>query len=207
VSSWPSSSHAEVIAIFTALLTAPSYCKVKINTDSQTCIDTFKYIMSRCLTIRQWLRINNHFIWLMILETIKTKNLSVLFFKVKAHSGVIFNEQVDRLAKNALSLEPIQFNVIDTGPLFVIPTWDIFSVDINTRNFIKQMHKYINLYAWKNQNRIRKLLTDDPSDQSSSDWQLAWKRLSIRNYYTSIKQSHKRSFLFKLIHNELPSCN
>ncbi|RHZ45287.1 hypothetical protein Glove_682g6 [Diversispora epigaea] len=72
VSSWPSSSHAEVIAIFTALLTAPSQCKVKINTDSQTFI----------------------------------------LFKVKAHSGVIFNEQVDRLAKNALNLEPIQFNII-----------------------------------------------------------------------------------------------
>ena len=141
----------------------------------------------------------------MILETIKTKNLSVVFFKVKAHSGVTFNEQVDRLAKNALSLEPIQFNIIDTGPLFVIPTWDIFPVDINTRNFIKQMHKYTNLYAWKSQNRIRRLFTNDPSDQSSSDWQLAWKRLSIRNYYTSINQSHKRSFLFKLIHNELPT--
>ncbi|RHZ58976.1 hypothetical protein Glove_366g29 [Diversispora epigaea] len=205
VSSWPSSSYAEVIAIFTALLTAPSQCRVKINTDSQTCIDTFKYIMTRSLTTRQWLRINNHVVWLKILETVKSKSLSVILFKVKAHSGVNFNKQVDRLAKNALNLEPIQFNIIDTGPLFTIPTWDIFSVNINTRNFIKQIHKYINLYTWKSQNRIKKFLTDDPSDQSNSDWKLAWKRLSIRNYYTSIKQSNKRTFLFKLIHNELPT--
>ncbi|RHZ83397.1 hypothetical protein Glove_95g62 [Diversispora epigaea] len=182
VSSWPSSSHAEVIAIFTALLIAPSQCKVKINTDSQTCIDTFKYIMTRSLTTRQWLRLNNHVVWLKILETVKSKSLSVILFKVKAHSGVNFNEQVDRLAKNALNLEPIQFNIIDTGPLFTIPTWDIFFVNINTHNFIKQIHKYINLYTWK-----------------------TWKRLSIQNYYTSIKQSNKRTFLFKLIHNELPT--
>ncbi|RHZ54202.1 hypothetical protein Glove_429g60 [Diversispora epigaea] len=169
VSSWPSSSHAEVIAIFTALLTAPSQCKVKINTNSQTYIDTFKYIMTRSLTTRQWLRLNNHVVWFKILETVKSKSLSVILFKVKAHSGVNFNEQVDRLAKNALNLEPIQFNIIDTGPLFTIPTWDIFSVNINTRNFIKQIHKYINLYTWKSQNRIKKFLTDDPSDQSNSD--------------------------------------
>ncbi|RHZ87981.1 hypothetical protein Glove_27g56 [Diversispora epigaea] len=205
VSSWPSSSHAEVIAIFTALLTAPSQCKVKINTDSQTCIDTFKHITTRSLTIRQWLRINNYLVWLRILETINTKSLLVLLFKVKAHSGVTFNEQADRLAKDALNLEPIQFNIIDTGPLSAIPTWDKFSVNINTRNFIKQMHKYINLYTWKSQNRIKKLLTDDPLDQSSSDWKLAWKLFSIRNYYISIKQSNKHTFLFKLIHNELPT--
>ncbi|RHZ90134.1 hypothetical protein Glove_7g44 [Diversispora epigaea] len=198
VLSWPSSSHAEVIAIFTALLTAPSQCKVKINTDSQTCIDTFKYIMTRSLTTRQWLRINNHVVWLKILETVKSKSLSVILFKVKAHSGVNFNEQVDRLAKNALNLEPIQFNIIDTGPLFIIPTWDIFSCPTLRSG-------QINLYTWKSQNRIKKFLTDDPSDQSNSNWKLAWKRLSIRNYYTSIKQSNKRTFLFKLIHNELPT--
>ncbi|RHZ82226.1 hypothetical protein Glove_110g49 [Diversispora epigaea] len=151
-----------------ALLTAPSQCKVKINTDSQTCIDIFKYITSKPLTTRQWLRLNNHIVWLRILETVKTKDLSVILFKIKAHSGVIFNE-VDRLAKNALNLKPIQFNIIDTGPLFTVPTWDIFFVNINTRNFIKQMHKYINLYTWKSQNRIKKFLTDDPLDQSSSD--------------------------------------
>ncbi|RHZ58978.1 hypothetical protein Glove_366g45 [Diversispora epigaea] len=94
VSSWPSSSHAEVIAIFTALLTAPSQCKVKINTDSQTCIDIFKYITSKPPTTRQWLRLNNHVVWLKILETVRTKGLSVILFKVKAHSRMIFNEQI-----------------------------------------------------------------------------------------------------------------
>ncbi|RHZ59961.1 hypothetical protein Glove_360g41 [Diversispora epigaea] len=159
VSSWPSSSHAGVIAIFIALLTAPLQYKVKINTDSQTCIDTFKHITIRSLTIRQWLRINNYLVWLRILETINTKSLLVLLFKVKAHSGVTFNKQADRLAKDALNLEPIQFNIIDTGPLSAIPTWDKFS----------------------SQNRIKKLLTDDPLDHN------------------------KRTFLFKLIHNELPT--
>ncbi|RHZ83017.1 hypothetical protein Glove_100g10 [Diversispora epigaea] len=41
------------------------------------------------------------------------------------------------------------------------------------------MYKYINLYTWKSQNRIKKLLTDDPLDHN------------------------KHTFLFKLIYNEL----
>ncbi|RHZ70361.1 hypothetical protein Glove_272g24 [Diversispora epigaea] len=215
MSSWSSSSHAEVIAIFTALLTAPSQCKVKINTDSQTCIDTFKHITTRSLTIRQWLKINNYLVWLRIihvpkidfgflriLETINTKSLLVLLFKVKAHSGVTFNEQANHLAKDALNLEPIQFNIIDTGPLSAIPTWNKFSVNEGYRT--NNLRKYYVYYdKVKSQNHIKKLLTDDPLDQSNSDWKLAWKCLSIRNYYTYIKQSNKCTFLFKLIHNEL----
>src|SRR5205823_3122509 len=39
VSNWPSSTRAEIAAIFLALLTAPKYSRVEIHTDSQCAID------------------------------------------------------------------------------------------------------------------------------------------------------------------------
>jgi ribonuclease HI len=202
---WPSSSHAEVVAILTALLVTPEYCKVDIKTDSSVCIENFKRVTSPYITTRGWLKIKNYIVWAMIVETIKQKSLSLNLIKVKAHSGITYNEKADLLAKNALTLPSITFNLMDAHIISAIPTWNNIAIEISMREFIKQFHRYNNLDSWSNQARIKSLLISDTCTFSQSNWQSVWKDLSIKGLHTSTRQSHKRSFHFKLLHDELPT--
>ena len=61
VQNWPSSCRAEATAILIAILTVPREKVIKIYTDSQNCIDTFKKVakIDPKLTTRRWLKINN----------------------------------------------------------------------------------------------------------------------------------------------------
>ena len=121
---WPSSSKAETIAIFTALLTIPENKNVKIHTDSQTCIDTFNKLLKPHpkFTIKKLLKTTNWTIWTKIMETVQSKKLKVELIKVKAHNGDFFNEKADLLAKEALNLPPIEISCQETGPITAPPT-------------------------------------------------------------------------------------
>ena len=50
-SPWPSSNHAELIAIICALLSSPPSLTINIYTDSSTAISTFNYIISNNLLL------------------------------------------------------------------------------------------------------------------------------------------------------------
>ncbi|CAB4443469.1 unnamed protein product [Rhizophagus irregularis] len=85
---WPSSSRAEAAAIYAALSASPVNSVVKIYTDSQTAIDDLK----RCSSLtysnsRLYYKTTNFELWAIIQQLIIDKNLSVLPFKVKAHSN------------------------------------------------------------------------------------------------------------------------
>ena len=56
-------------------------------------------------------------------DSIKDR-LSVVFYKVKAHSGNEYNEEADRLAKNALGINK---GYIDPYSIFSISTLFLFS--------------------------------------------------------------------------------
>ena len=103
VQDWPLSCRAEVTAILVTLLATPRDNETTIITDSQNCITTYKLISKEDpkLTHRRWLKVKNWSIWSNIIEIVKKKDLKLLFKKVKAHSGNRYNEEVDKLVKNA----------------------------------------------------------------------------------------------------------
>ena len=47
LSQWPSSTRAELFAIFLALLTAPTHSHVSINSDSQVAINGLSFLIAR----------------------------------------------------------------------------------------------------------------------------------------------------------------
>src|SRR5581483_11094420 len=94
-----SSSKAENFAILTALIVCPESTNIKIYTDSQCTIDSFNRFPST--SPRRKLKQNNFLIWHAIFHIISSLKLSVQLFKIKAHSGIILNEQADQLAKDA----------------------------------------------------------------------------------------------------------
>jgi len=112
----PSSSIAELAAIFTAILVAPPLCQIKIYTDSSTVIAQFnkyKLLSSISPSQRPFLKIINVYLWNGIFQVINTLALEVTLHKVKAHSGNHANEQVDKLAKDALVSSALHFTVND----------------------------------------------------------------------------------------------
>ena len=112
--SCPSSSSAELGAIFTAILMAPKYCRITIFTDSQAVIQQFaKFKSIRCFSpsIRPLQKITNYPLWFSLFEVIDKQHLTIVMRKVKAHSGDLYNEKVDQLAKQCYDSSALLFNL------------------------------------------------------------------------------------------------
>src|SRR5438477_10528706 len=150
---WPSSSKAEAIAIFTALLTVPKSRKVEIFTDSQTCIDILHklQIPHPKFTRRKLFKIKNWSIWIKIREVIQSKKLKVKLTKVKAHEGDYFNERADQLAKTALNSPALIIKDREASSISVVPLWNDIIIDIPIREFIKEINKKAINKRWTEQ--------------------------------------------------------
>ncbi|POG77078.1 hypothetical protein GLOIN_2v1550909, partial [Rhizophagus irregularis DAOM 181602=DAOM 197198] len=89
---WPSSTRAEIMAVLTCLIVCPPNSLINIFTDSQCTIDTFTSLSNYKITPRRKQKINNIILWQAIQQIIAEINLQVRFTKVKAHSGVEYND-------------------------------------------------------------------------------------------------------------------
>ncbi|EXX66328.1 hypothetical protein RirG_124840 [Rhizophagus irregularis DAOM 197198w] len=88
------------MAVLTCLIVCPPNSLINIFTDSQCTIDTFTSLSNYKLTPRRKQKINNIILWQAIQQIIAELNLQVRFTKVKAHSGVEYNDKADKLAKD-----------------------------------------------------------------------------------------------------------
>src|SRR3954463_447469 len=144
VTSFPSSSAAELGAIFTAGLVAPQYCRIKIYTDSQSVIQQFnKFKSIRCFSpsIRPLLKINNYPLWFSLFEVIDEQNLSLILHKVKGHSGDLYNEKVDQLAKNCLDSAALTFSLSNLKQYYY--RYNGMCITVPIRPFIKDITQSI----------------------------------------------------------------
>lgn len=91
----PSSTKAELYAIYAALLITDKRIQIRINTDSKCSLDIIKNKYNAHLTERNLLKINNHFLIEAIRDEIKRFQHKPIFIKVKAHTGVELNERAD----------------------------------------------------------------------------------------------------------------
>jgi ribonuclease HI len=109
VADWPSSARSELTAIIAALLTVPAYNKVEILTDNANCISIYEKLKkpNPKRTLRRWMKNKNWFLWMRLTEILHKKYLVLELKKVKAHSGNVFNETVDKLAKEGRDKEKI----------------------------------------------------------------------------------------------------
>jgi ribonuclease HI len=104
---YPSSTKAELFAQYICLKYAPSNVKITILTDSQVSIDQIEGYTNNKTTERNKLKMTNHFILAAIKEEINKFDIKPKFIKVKAHNNIFWNEQVDKIAKEAAE-EPEQ---------------------------------------------------------------------------------------------------
>ncbi|CAB4428144.1 unnamed protein product [Rhizophagus irregularis] len=86
--------------ILTALLVSTSAATVIIHTDSQAATDGYnKSSRLQSISSRRFNKINNTSLWAAIHFIIKTLKLTITFDKIKAHSGITFNDIANALAK------------------------------------------------------------------------------------------------------------
>ncbi|PKK72901.1 hypothetical protein RhiirC2_362367 [Rhizophagus irregularis] len=96
----PSATKAEILAIVTALIIAPSYSSITIFTDSQAAIDGFnKSSQLRYISPRRFNKINNTILWAALHHNIQKLNLIVDLKKIRAHSDNLIMIELTYLQK------------------------------------------------------------------------------------------------------------
>jgi ribonuclease HI len=208
IENWPSAYKAEATVILLALLTVPSERDIEIVTDNQNCIDMMKKIREQHpkQTLRKWMKAKNWQIWLRIQHVIREKKIQVKMKKVQAHSTNNFNNEVDRLAKDAKEDPSIEWKEPTGMSLLASPLWYNLPIDISTRALIKELNKKEIVVKWTDQNRICKKWIKEIQNDNDFSWQLFWKNCKDGGSLdTSFRQKKEKAFRMKLIHNELPT--
>ena len=109
---WPCSFKAELVAILSAIITAPRNCSIQIFTDFQSVISKYNNLTNN-KPISQSLNILNTpygSIWNTLLNFIKSYNLNITFYKVTAHQDNEFNNKADQLAHSYQIAPYLLFN-------------------------------------------------------------------------------------------------
>ena len=84
----------------------------------------------------------DNLLWTILREVIQINNITLTFQKVRAHSGNLYNEKVDKLSKaahNNQDVNVLMVNASQFDTMNVIPTWKKFTVETNFRKFIAQL--------------------------------------------------------------------
>ena len=152
---WPSSTKAELLAIYLALLTTEENCTVKIFTDSQNAINQinkFKYETS----VGRKNKTHNHILIEAIMKIVKSAKIDLKLTKVKVHDGIWGNEIVDDLAKQGLYDNRIITRDIGDETNFRL-SWYGHKVEHNNIKFVKMLNNVKMELKENNLNRMKNL--------------------------------------------------
>ena len=195
---FPSSTRAESFAALAALLTAPFGCHVDIYTDSAAVISLSSQHVS---TTRSFFKDNNNITWAMIRDLISSMSLTVTFHKVKAHSGIQLNDEVDSIASSAHFDNTNLLELINIGQqqISVIPKWRNITIDQHLRHFITSVSRSKGFEKWFN------LFRNTKYRSQYIDWDATFFLLNSDNdkLHTSFTSSRRKVRKLKLLIEEI----
>ncbi|PKC12454.1 hypothetical protein RhiirA5_396918 [Rhizophagus irregularis] len=195
LSLWPSSTRAELVAIFLALLTGPMNAKIKIYTDSLYMINNRHNKLGRKL-----LKQSNSLILLKIDILLQEKKMDLVLVKVKGHSGDVMNEMVDKLAKNTSNDSGYfnnRFNYSNRKVRF-FPTFKQIPIEYNLRKFIKTLMNTKVAAEWS--------MLKSNGHEIPIDWNITWNLIHRYKGFNciSVKKHWHLIFIVKLFAKLLP---
>ena len=151
---WPSSTRAELLAIYTALLVSPTNRTIIIKTDSQAAIDGITKSYSYDAH-NKWLSASNRTLLRNIDYITKFKSLNVEYVKIKAHSGIEGNEIADSLANQGRRGPHFDTNFGIFPKATFSPHWNNISIEMPIRKFIKELNQTYHQASWSINRPIR----------------------------------------------------
>src|SRR5260364_445880 len=166
---WPTSTRAELGAIWTAILAMPHGAEVHIYTDCACAINAIKKGKKVSRT-REDLKLKNGSVLRAIIECWKKKKLRLHTHKVKSHSGNVMNEKADRLAKKgATDLHLIKVRSELTRTMSVYPQWENSIIDQPLRKFVNTMMIVHYDVEWASLSATEDLLQNVAEESSSKN--------------------------------------
>ncbi|GBC46019.2 ribonuclease H-like domain-containing protein [Rhizophagus irregularis DAOM 181602=DAOM 197198] len=209
---WSSSSRAEAAAIYAALSASPANSVVHIYTDSQSSIEGLKHcLLSDYSDSRLYYKTTNFELWAIIQQLIVDKQLSVLPFKVKAHSNFYWNDFADSLANTAhTSDDAVLISRLDLAAVYdYIMIYDDVICESNPRHLFKRYHRMLYMKDLLALFRFHFIsLLTDPS-RYMVDWALTWHTLMFQpkfdNSFTKENVSRHHTLKFQLFLEDLPT--
>ena len=144
----PSSTTAEIFAIYSALELIHKEQEVIIKTDSQAAIEGIISFQKNKLNIRKQLKLTSYPIQTAIHQIMSGMNIKPTFIHVPAHTGLEYNELADKLAKEATTLtKKHDVNQSLTNNMRVLHEDDHRTEEYPTNRIQKSNHKnnYIRL--------------------------------------------------------------
>ncbi|CAB4405875.1 unnamed protein product [Rhizophagus irregularis] len=189
---YPFAFRSEIYALLSALKALPPHSSVVINTDCASLISFWHQFIDRPF-IPKLLRQPNHLLWLSVRHYFYTKQLSVTFQKVSAHSENLLNNQVDSLAKDAHFLLQPTFTPVALLKAPCIILYDSLPVEVNIRHFFKSIYEARNLLSFSSLSRFSLLAPVD-----TFDWEGIFFWLSRSKVFTTHNNGHKGLLAFRL---------
>ena len=126
--------------------------------------------------------------------------------KVKAHSGVEYNEVADKLAKDGISHSICEPDIQSLSSVNAVGCWKTNQIEVPFRGFTKKIGTTKHTAEWRLLNRNLDSISNYKSQQIS--WEITWKTTSLfyrERQATSDKETRERAFNMKILNNELPT--
>ncbi|PKK56656.1 ribonuclease H-like protein, partial [Rhizophagus irregularis] len=206
IQNWPSSTRAELMGIFLALLVSLPNSIVHIHTDSQSAIHSINNVLQHKNARRcRWLNHNNNLLLFKIYLLITKKRLQYFMHKIKGHSGDVGNDKADELAKLSLDLDNFYDNRFthSSNEFRFMPQYNRTPIEQNIRKFIHRALHFRNYSAWS---RLKFNIDCFVDKRFDYDWQTTWSTIKQVKFFkcTSTKRNSLWSFIIKALHNQLP---
>jgi len=202
---WPTSTIAELAAIWAAILTIPRGKQITIYTDSNAAIRNISRGLEQ--TDRDKILKKKNAIWITkIIDLIKTKKIQIELVKVKSHSKDKWNDKADSLAKKgAASKKIIQADKVSCKEIEYCLEWENRRTDIPARLLCKLVTNARLGAEWKETKAIRDL--EPKTEVMIHDWTYFWKRLKTTKgvHCATRRISSRRSAFLKCVIDKLPT--
>jgi ribonuclease HI len=194
-----SSTRVEIFGFLTALLVCPLNCIVTIHTDSMNLIHMFQKIQNDIITTRRFAKLNNHLLWHFIKRLLDLLHLQVTLIKVKAHSGDIFNDTADRLAKegidnnNTFTMNPDSSNLLNCTLI-----WDTnLAIDKNPWKSVKKIIQNQHFASHLSHSNLLPIRKAHLRDEINWLWTQLWIKYNPYNRPTSLTLRNRYSWNVK----------